>query len=99
MFKIGDRFFYGFALVNCGDFWTFGNVLLPIILPKYEKHKSLPLPSGERWQFASQSLRRVLFPLVGVVISNPVALESRWQGVPYHLSYKTVLATFTAHGS
>ncbi|WP_333147601.1 hypothetical protein, partial [Microcoleus sp. B13-B6] len=25
-------------------------------------------------------------------------LESRWQGVPYHLSYKTVLATFTAHG-
>jgi hypothetical protein len=29
----------------------------------------------------------------------PVLLESRWQGVPYHLSYKTVLATFTAHGS
>ncbi|MEG3838481.1 MULTISPECIES: hypothetical protein, partial [unclassified Microcoleus] len=25
-------------------------------------------------------------------------LESRWQSVPYHLSYKTVLATFTAHG-
>jgi len=26
-------------------------------------------------------------------------IESRWRGVPHHLSYKTVLATFTAHGS
>ncbi|MGB7895788.1 MAG: hypothetical protein WCF82_28340, partial [Microcoleus sp.] len=73
LFKIADRFFYGLALVNCGDFWTFGNVLLPIILPKYKKHKSLPLPSGDLLQLASQYLRRVLFPLVGVVISNPVA--------------------------
>ncbi|MEG3926989.1 MULTISPECIES: hypothetical protein [unclassified Microcoleus] len=50
----------------------------------------------------SQLLKETLaenIPLALGIDTEKARLESRWQSVLHHLSYKTVLAIFTAHGS